>query len=153
MTSTYPNAIDEILDTFNVEWEKPSTAAIVGYTPQVFWPGIERPKIPPTNLYYVEVETSSVSEDQKTLSNFVDGVGKKRYNNKGMLFVNIFAPLSDSKHMELGGDLSVVAQNSLRGKTTTSCIYFTNVVILNMGHSSKFFHFRVVADYNYDDIG
>jgi len=152
MTTGYSNAIDEIYGLFNVAWLA-GTTAIVGYIPQIYWQGNETNDLPEIDKYYVRFNIKPVLEQQKTLSNVVDGIGKKRYNNVGMLFANIFTPLSDVTHMEKGRSLAELGRNAYRGKTTAGGIFFRNATIEEFSHSDKYFNFRVVAEYDYDDIG
>lgn len=148
MTATYPQAIDEMYGLFNAAWTA-GAPAIVGYLPEVRWSGVEKEGAPETKKYWCRVSSQTVIERQITFRNGTD----KRYQTDGLLFVQIFAPMSDAKSMENLRSLAVVARNAFRGKTTSSMIWFRNVRINEFGPDSKAYRCNVVAEYQYDEIG
>lgn len=148
MTATYPQAIDDIFTLFRTAWLA-QTAAIVGYVPAVRWPGVEEPTRPPVDKFWARVSQQTVIERQITFRNVVD----KRYETNGLLFVQVFAPMSDPQAMERLRALAVVARNAFRGKATASEIWFRNARINELPPDGKAFRCNVVADYQYDEIG
>lgn len=148
MTATYPQAIDEMYGLFNTAWAA-GAPAIVGYLPEIRWQGVEKEGSPETKKYWCRVSSQSVLERQITFRNGTD----KRYQTDGLLFVQVFAPMSDAKAMENLRALAVVARNAFRGKTTSSMIWFRNVRINELGPDNKAYRCNVVAEYQYDEIG
>lgn len=148
MTATYPQAIDEMYGLFNTAWAA-GAPTIVGYLPEIRWQGVEKEGSPETKKYWCRVSSQSVLERQITFRNGTD----KRYQTDGLLFVQVFAPMSDAKAMENLRALAVVARNAFRGKTTSSMIWFRNVRINELGPDNKAYRCNVVAEYQYDEIG
>jgi hypothetical protein len=148
MTTTYPQAIDEMFAMFSTAWNAQSMA-IVGYVPAIRWPGVEEPEKPDLTKFWARVSQQTVIERQITFRNGVD----KRYETSGLLFVQIFAPMSDPQAMAKLRALAVVARNTFRGKASASLIWFRNCRINELAPDGKAYRLNVVSDYQYDEIG
>lgn len=147
MTTTYPAALDEMFALFRDAWNTGATA-IVGYVPEVRWPGVEEPDKPETKKYWARVSTQTVLERQATFRNGDD----KRYTTDGLLFVQIFCPMSDARAMERGRNLAVLARNAFRGEETSSSVWFRNARINELSPDGKAYRFNVVTEYEYDEL-
>lgn len=152
MTTTYADAIDAMFAKFRTAWIA-ATAAIVAYVPEVRWPGVENPALPSTDVYWARVSQQTVIERQTTLSNDVGEPGKKRYTTSGLIFVQIFCPKSDSRAMERGRALAVVARNAFRGHTASGVVWFRNAHVNELPPEELALRFNVVAEYEYDELG
>ena len=73
--------------------------------------------------FWARVSQQTVEEAQTTLRN---GDCGQRYTSDGLLFVQLFIPRSDSKGMEKGRKLAIVARDSYRGVTTPGKVWFRN---------------------------
>ena len=143
---------DEINALFFASW-KAGSSAIVGYIPEIRWQGIQYRDIPDGSKFWCRFSKQTVSEPQATLSNCVTSPGNKRYNNYGLVFIQIFCPKSNAKSFELGKQLAVLARNAFRGKSTDSSIWFRNVRIKELNPEELYERFNVVAEYEFDEIG
>lgn len=148
MTTTYVEAIDQMFSLFNSAWNA-ETTAIVGYVPEVRWPGVEEPGTPDASKYWARVSQQTVIEEQTTIG---DSNGKRRYTASGLIFVQIFCPKSEAAAMENGRNLAVIARNSFRGKTTSGKVWFRNARINELAPEESAYRFNVVAEYEYDEI-
>lgn len=150
MTTTYPNAIDEMFAAFRTVWNAGS-AAIAGYVPEVRWPGVEKDDKPPTEKYWVRVSQQTVAENQATVN--ADTVnGKRRFTGLGLIFIQIFAPMSKSDGYDKGRQLSVLAKSAFRGQDTPGGVIFRNARINELAPDGKAYRFNVVSEYEYDEI-
>lgn len=148
MTATYPQAIDEIYGLFRTAWNA-GAPAIVGYTPEIRWPGVEEPTKPETKKFWARVSSQNVTERQITFRNGTS----KRYQTDGLIFVQIFAPMSNAQAMEKLRLLAVVARNAFRGKVTGSDVWFRNCRINELSPDGTSYRCNIVAEYQFDEIG
>ncbi len=144
MTTNYIDAIDEMFSLFLADW-KAKTTAIVGYVPVIFWPGDK--KEPDISKYFCKVSQQTVNEEQTALKS-----KNKRYENNGLLFVQIFCPSSDVAASSKGALLAVVARNAFRGKKTSGGVVFHNVRIQELPAKDNSERFNVVSEYEYDEL-
>lgn len=151
MTTTYVNAIDEMFALFNAAWQN-NTSAIVGYVPTLYWPGIIPEDTPDASKYWGRVSQQTVTEEQSTLSNDEGLPGSKCFTINGLIFVQLFCPVSDVSAMQTGRLLAVVAKKAFRGKTTSSGVVFRNARINELSPENNAIRFNVVAEYEYDEI-
>ena len=144
---TYDQAIDEIFQQINEVWLADS-AAIVGSTPTLYWPGVEEPN--PVNLatYWGRVSQQTVIEQQATLRN---GTCGQTYITEGLVFVQIFCPKSDARAMEKGRKLAILARDAYRGKSTLGKVWFRNARVKEVPPELKWYRFNVVTEYEYSE--
>jgi len=146
MALTYDEAIDQIFSIFRTAWNAKS-AAIVGYIPEVRWPGVEEPDTPNTDKFWVRVSQQTVKEGQSTLRN--DGC--TRYTTDGLLFIQLFCPKSDSKSMEKGRKLAMLARDAYRGNSTDGKVWFRDARIKELPPEKDWYRFNIIAEYEYDE--
>ena len=156
MTSTYIEAYNEMVKMLNDAWTT-GTPAITTYIPDINWQGNEYEGEQFVDKYYATFEVQVVDEVQKTLQGSLDGNGARRYNNIGVVIIDIYAPISISNHMLKLRELSVVARNAFRGKESPSGVVFYNAKFVEAGlataaSSSNFYKSVVTAEYSFDDI-
>jgi len=143
---TYEEAIDEIFSIFKINWEA-NSAAVVGYTPEVRWYGVEKPKTPPMDKFWARVSQQTVTDEQSTLRN-----GEcTRYTTDGLVFVQLFCPKSDSEGMEKGRKLAMLARDAYRGNATSGKVWFRNARIKELSSKKDMYRLNVVAEYEYDE--
>lgn len=147
MSTTYEEAVDEIFTLINTAWLA-NTAAIVGYVPEMRWPGVEEPDKPDYSKHFARSSQQTVTEEQSTLK---DGEGSQRYTASGLVFIQIFCPKSEGKTMANGRKLAIVGRDSLRGKKTTGGVWFRKVRIRELEPETKWYRFNVIAEYEYDE--
>jgi hypothetical protein len=85
------SAIDEIYGVVKDVVDNES-AAIVGYVPEVRWPGNPENVKPDPTKVWLRVSIKTVTDAQSSLASGDDG--SKRYTNVSLLFVQVFAPRS-----------------------------------------------------------
>src|SRR5574343_2089556 len=129
MSLTYPEAIDEMFLMLKTAWAN-SSPSILPYVPNISYPGIETPSVPVSGKYHAKADIYPVSEKQRTLSTNVDIGGGRRYNNRGILKLQIMCPLSDVRNAEIGIKLGILARDAFRGKHSPCGIVFYNAVVI-----------------------
>jgi len=149
MPATYEEAIDQMSAFFKVAWDA-NTTAIVGYVPEVFWPGVEKENAPDVAKYWARFTQEGVNEEQTTLTG---DAGCQRFTPEGLIVIQVFCPKLDSVSMENGRKLATVGKEAYRGKKTSGGIWFRNVKIKELTPEAKWNRFNVIAEYEYDEIG
>ena len=147
MTATYIEALDEIMTVFKDAWDAGSTP-VVGYIPEIVWPGIEPEENLPTDKFWARFSNKTLDDEQSTLK----GVGLRRYTIEGLAFIQIFAPLSNSEAVKKAKELATLTRNAYRGITTPSCVWFRNARIQEVGSKDKWYQINVLVNYEHDDI-
>jgi hypothetical protein len=150
--TTYTQATDDMFGLFRAAWNA-GAAAIVGSIPPVVYQGVEPAAIIPADSYWCRVSRQSVYEKQATLKTAVALDVSRRYNNTGLLFVQLFCPLSDSQAMDKGSRLAVLIRDAFRGKESANNVWFRNVRIRELASDEGYIMFNIIAEYDYDDIG
>jgi hypothetical protein len=146
MPLAYQTAVDTMFGIARTALNSGS-AAIVGYVPEVRWQGVEKDEKPPVDKFWLRVTQQTVDEGQSTLR---DGTNGKRYTNTGLIFCQLFCPMSDAKCMEKGRALGVLLRNAFTAAQTE--IMFTHARINELTPEGKAQRFNVVSDYEYDEI-
>lgn len=148
MTATYEKANDEMVVRVQETWDA-STSIIVGEECQIFYPGIVEPETPPVGTFWARMSRQTVREPQTTLRNGEE----KRYRSFGLVFVQLFAPLSDSQGAEKLRLLATAMRNGFRSGDTPSGVTFVNHRINELAADGKSHRCNVVTEYEYDEIG
>jgi hypothetical protein len=150
--TTYSQAIDDMFTLFRMAWNA-GAAVVVGSVPAIRWEGVQEPSIPPVDAYWCRVSTQQVAEPQSSFKTGIAPDANRRYTAIGVLFVQIFCPMSEAQAMEKGRLLAELARNAFRGKETANQVWFRNVRIQRLAPEQNYYRFNVVAEYTYDDIG
>lgn len=148
MPTEYIEAVDQMFELFKTDWDA-NTTSIVGYVPEVRWPNVEEPEIPPKDLYWARVNQMTVSESQLAFCETVEKV----YNPMGLIIVQLFCPKSNTESSTKGRELSMIVKKAYRGKKTAGGVWFRNVRIEEMKVEMNFYRFNIVAEYEYNEKG
>lgn len=151
MPIDYVDAQDEMYALLLAAWNA-NTPAIVGYVPELRYQNVEIPTKPDSSKYWARLSIQTVTEGQTTLSSSVVSDGHSRYTTNGLIFVQIFAPLSDSLCGRNGQLISQVAKKAFRGHTTSGKVWFRNGRIQELPNDSQSVRFNVVTEYQYDEL-
>lgn len=137
MTTTFENAVNEILDVFHTAWTpRPAAYPNVSFTPPA---GSSDP--------WARVSLAHVTGNQATLSN---PTGQKRWRRNGILTVQVFTPLGEG--LSEGYSLAKVVADAYEGTATPSQVWFRNVRINEVGPDGEWFQTNVLVDFTYDEI-
>ena len=143
----YEDAVSEMFAQFNNKWES-EASGIVGYTPDVRWPGVSEGDVP-VNKFWCRVSQQTVDEYQTGLSNGENN----RYTTIGLIFVQLFCPRTVDSSYWNGRKLAKIARNAFRGHTTENKVWFRNARINELDPENAFYRFNIIAEYEYDQIG
>lgn len=152
MSTTYPEAVDEMFSLLNTAWIA-NSAAIVGYLPELRWPNQEQPSTPDGSKFWGRVSQLTVQEIQTTLSDACGENGQKRYTASGLIFVQLFAPKSTASSADTLRNLAQMLKTALRGHTTSGKVWFRNAQVKELSAENQSWRSNVVAAYEYDEVG
>lgn len=147
----FDDARNQMNAMFWASWQL-NTPSICGYIPEVRWQGKEDRSLPDASKFWVRVSQQTLIEQQTAFSKNVNNNAGRRFTTKGLMFIQLFCPKSETRSFQMGAELAVVAKNSLRGKSTANCVWFRNVRINELPPEELCFRFNVVAEYEYDEV-
>jgi hypothetical protein len=151
MTTTYTGARDEMFALLKSVVDA-GAAAIVGYNPYVEYQGVDNAVKSPTDKFWSRVSTQTVISQQTTLSTCEGEIGKKRYTESGLLFVQLFAPKAADNVQKKLGLLAELNRKAFRGTTTPGHVWFRNARINELAQEALFLRINVVTEFEYDEI-
>jgi hypothetical protein len=140
MSTTYPEAIDEIFSHFNNSLSS-KASEIIGEAPICFWQGKTEIK-PDSSKFWLRISQQTVLERMETLANPV-----KRYQTSGLVFIQIFCPKIALNSFYTGRLLAELCRNIFRGRTDN--VWFKNSRIKELGPEDSYYRFNVISEYEY----
>jgi hypothetical protein len=155
MALTEVQAKDEMLTMFRTAWNANSVAVITPYqvtVPAVRYHGQVNKEPPPSNLYHAILYMECVSRSQKTLAIDVASIGTRRYNNIGILSLQIMCPFSDAENSDRGLRLGIVARDAFEGKTSPCGVWFRDAKVTPSLSTEVFSKHIMTVGYQFDEI-
>jgi hypothetical protein len=149
MSTTYIPAIDSVFSLFKTAIDAGSTA-IIGYVPEIRWPGIESSDKPDETKFWLRISNQSVYEEQTALAG---NDGLKRFTNNGLIFVQLFAPKTSSKNFVLLKQLAFLVKTAFMSKRTSEGVILRNARLNELSDEAGFHRCNVVVEYEYDEMG
>jgi hypothetical protein len=149
-TTTYPAAVDAMFAMVLADWSA-NAPGIVGTTgvPEVRWQGVENPNSPAVGTYWLRVTEQIVIESQTSLAG---GDGRKRYTSQGVIFSQVFVPVSDPAAYTRGRVLSEMCRNTFRKREPNDLVWFRNAKITPVGLTTGWYQFNISATFQFDEI-
>lgn len=148
MTATHQEATDTMFAQLNNLWVTDS-AAIAGHTPNIYWPNIEEPIVKPVGKYWLRMTRQTVIQSQ---SNLAGADQLRRYTTRGLLSLQLFAPMMLVSSGIVLVQLAQLVQNAYRGVTTANGIWFRNVTIKELPADGRYYRCNVTCDFQYDEV-
>jgi len=105
--------------------------------------------------YWVRFSMRGVMSRQSAfvMSPEPDGEEPTEYETNGLLFVQVFAPMSKVDGFARGDLLARLAQSIFRGAETPSGVVFRNVRVNELEDDTKAFRWNVIAEYEFSEVG
>jgi hypothetical protein len=144
LSITYPNAIDQIFDTFLLYWNANIASVSLGYTPKVLWRHVEEASIQDTTRHYLRVSQQTIIERQSTLKNV-----KTLYDTIGFIKIQFYfskATLNSSED----ADMTTIARDAFR-KAPSSDVWYRNSRILELPPEEDYYRADVISNYTYSE--
>lgn len=150
MTITRDAAIDEMFGYVNSILTG-SVATLLTYQPDTRWQNVQKPDPPDNDKYWFRTSQQTVISQQSTLSNDVQG--GRRFTTNGLLFIQVFAPMSDPESPNTGGKIAAMLRDAFRAQNISANIWYRNAQVKELNPADSSFRFNVVTAFEYDEIG
>ncbi len=130
------------------------TAASVAIAPiaQVRWPGSDETTVPPQDQYWARVSEQAVMADQTALSNNVGTSDGKRFDNIGLLWIQVFCPKSDPQAVLNGRLFQQAMITAFRKSSGDANLWFRNQMAKPMSLNPGNYQFNIVVTYQYSEV-
>lgn len=151
MTATYTEARDEMFERFTDAFGA-AAEAIAGHAVDMRYQGVVK-GIPSADKYWVRLSTRNVLSRQTSfVSPDAPGQSAKEHTSSGLIFVEIYAPMTDKRGFERAGLLAELAQGIFQNAETSSSVWFRNTRINDLPDDGKAWRFNVVSEYSFDTL-
>lgn len=142
---TYEQAINDMFSQFFTIWQA-GASAIVGYTPEVIWHGVEEGVTPDRSKFWARASHKTALTEQAAFT-----VGSKHFTTKGILYIQVFCPFTTQKAVGLGRKLAVLVRNAYSGKESAGGVWFRNPKIVDRPVDKDWFQLVVSVEYTFDE--
>lgn len=149
MPTNMIDATDDIKSLFWVAWQANAPALNNSAVPKVFWDGEIELDNRPMDAPWASVVVRHQDAPQSSLSG---ETGKKRYTRFGTVFVQVFVPLTLDQRLSLAQSLAIIVEDSYKGKSTTSGVWFRNVRTNEVGPTEAWYQTNIMANFEYDEF-
>lgn len=149
MAADYTTAISEMFGLFKAAWDAGAGAYNGGTVPEIRWDGIGEAGPPEGEAPYARVTVRHGSSPQASLTS---GAGFVRYENSGIITVQVRYPLKSGGFSANAKGLAQVARAAFQGKKTASQVWFRNARINEVGPAGAYYLINVVAEFLYDEL-
>lgn len=141
------DARDEMLSFFNTAW----TALDLVDTLEVEtrWQGKEKGGIP--EGYYVRVSKTSDKSDSGGFLENGNGQSPQVFDTYGLVFVQVFAPMSGADSFRNGELLAIAARDIFRANETASGAWFRKAHYKELDNDGKFYRWNVTVEYEFSE--
>lgn len=147
MSITYSQATDELFGMVKEVFD--NSISLIGYIPDLRWPGIPRGDKPDNTKYWARPSAQWVVDQQSALAN---DQGEKIYEAIGLLYVQLFGPLGAPDSPDNIRALGELLQVKFRGQSDSSEIWFRNHRILTLPETAKNYRANFVVEFSYKTI-
>jgi len=149
MSMTYIEAVDELfgmlLDVVHTE-----SAAIIGYEPEIRWPGEAAGIKPPKERYWSRASEQIVTDGQVSLAN---AQGIKVYEATGLCYLQIFCPRNLDGSLDKGRLFAQAVRNKFRRGSPSGEIWFRNQRIVKQPETAEAYPLNVVIEFSFKTYG
>lgn len=144
---TYQEAIDQILGKLKAVVEAESTN-ILGYIPQIVWPGIVPEDTPAQDKFWIKVSIHTTGESQ---GSFRSGTSGKTFENTGLVYIQVLFPVAMVNASILARGIGIKIRNTYRGNSPRGGVWYRNTVLKDSYPQQNWGAFIVTTDYTYTE--
>jgi hypothetical protein len=103
-------------------------------------------ELPANDKYWARISRRVVSEDQETLRN---GSEQRRFLTNGLVFVQLFAPVTDSKAQDNMDKIAELVRNDFRTYQGAECEFTSAAINDTIPPEPAWLRANVVSNYQY----
>lgn len=139
--------IDEILGHLRTYWEATADVEDLDDVPVLVFESDNSEAPPDGDLPYVKVYIRHNSTSPPTLG----GVGQRRYERYGSVYMNIFVPFQEGMGVTIAQRLAQVARDAYEG-TRTDSAWFRSCRLNEAGRDGPWYQINVTADFCWEEV-
>lgn len=144
-------AMDEINDVVFTAWTA-NIAAIVGSSSsELRFESFEKGAVPDRKFTAIVLQ-QIVTQDLASFSDENTLTSKRRYETKGLVFGQVFAPKSIKNAYKTGLKVGGLIRDAFRAWGSQGDVWFQNARVTKVTDDLESYRFNVIADYSYDTI-
>ncbi len=150
MTTTYIDATDEIKKRVFDAWNA-ATLAVTGERKKMFFQGAVRSaalELGDADDYWARTSIQTVDQTQSVLR----GVEGARESAIGLVFVQMFFPVSEPTAWRNGSTIAAAVRKSFARRTESGTVWFRGRRINELGLEGTHHRLNVVAEFEYDEV-
>lgn len=151
--TTYVAATDALYGLVSNTW-KTSVLPLLGADAELRFQGVEQHDRIPGDVFWARVSRQTIDASQSSLSACVTNIGKSRYTEYGLIFVQLFGPVADPESLYKLSRAAQILRNAFRAKEMSgqATIWFRRARINELPQEERFTRLNVVAEFEYDEI-
>jgi hypothetical protein len=146
VTTDYSGAADQINGAAFAAW-KLATFAVVGSVQKMFFQGVVKQgvaEVGAADEYWARVALQTVNQGSI-------GPGSRRHCAVGLVFVQMFFPLSKPDAWPKGKQIATRVKNALSVRSSAGTVWFRNPRINELAPDGDHHRLNVVAEFEYDE--
>ena len=152
MMLTYQQARKEMFAKVEGCWEA-HAGAIVGYTPEIRWQGVEEGKLPGADKFWMRASTTTVTTRQGGHMSPEGPEGSPVvYDTYGFITLQVFGPMKGKDSWSKGELLSEVGQRMFMASETAGGVWFRNPRIRELNNDGTWYRWNVISDYQFSQV-
>lgn len=148
MATTLRAAIDEMFATANNVFTG-YAATLLGYAPDVRWPGVPLGTQPDKSRLWARVSTQIVTDEQASLAN---AQGIQLYAATGLLHIQLFCPRNVGASIDNGRLVAEALQNAFRLQSTSGEIWYSKQKAFELPEAEENYPINVSVQFYYKTI-
>lgn len=138
-----------ICDAFAAHWQL-NASGIVGYTPEVRMPRVANNNPIDPSVHWGRFSLQTVTSNLAAHGSIKGG--KKKYEESGLVFLQLFGPVSRITAAEEQDQFAQIARDAFRGVSLPGKVWFRNARINDLPDEDSMLRLNVVAEYEYNEI-
>ena len=147
MTTDYVGATDAIYADVYAAWKSACTT-VLGAEQKMFFQGIVKDsavEIGAANEFWSRTSRQTVDQGS-------NGPGARKHAAVGLIFVQMFFPLSAKGAWRSGTQIATTVKNALARRSSSGTVWFRNPRINELTPDGTHHRLNVVAEFEYDEI-
>lgn len=152
MSTTPQGARKEVFALIAAGWGAGAPAIVNALqAPELRFQGLEKEGLPGSTKYWARASTQLATTRQSAFVNEEAGCPVE-YETAGVVFVQIFAPMTEPTSYAKGELLAELAQRMFMATETASGVWFRNPRINELVPDGTWYRWNVIADFQFNQM-
>lgn len=147
MSITYQATIDELFTSVKAVFD--ASTPIIGYVPEVRWPGTPKGPKPDRTKYWARVSQQLVTEGQASLANVNS---KKIFESIGLLYIQLFCPRNIAGSLQKGQNLAVALRDAFCQQSTSFDLWYRNAKVVELPETADNYPINIVVEFHFKEL-